>query len=172
MASGFIKVVQRISLYAGLVGMTVLLIGMVLTTGDVIGRKVFSMPIPGAYELSTMILAVFMLLGLAYTQQVKGHVSINIFTPRMPLRVQHIVQIFTILLTLSVFAFLIYQGYFECVSAMETNTVSSVLRIPAYPFKALVPIGVFLLCLELICVLILAVEGLINNKKTGKEVTA
>ena len=172
MADGFIKVVRRISFYAGLVGMIVLLIGMVLTTFDVIGRKVFNLPIPGAVELGKMVLAIFVLLGLAYTQQLKGHVSIDILTPHMSLRTQHILNIITTLLSLFIFAFLIWQGWIETVLTMKSNTVSDVLRIPIFLFKSLVSVGVFLLCLELICGMIIAIEGLVRGKKTSKEVVA
>ena len=57
-----------------------------LTAVDVVGRNLFNHPIPGTVELSQYMLAIFILLGLAYAQQMKAHVAVSIFTSRLPHR--------------------------------------------------------------------------------------
>jgi TRAP-type C4-dicarboxylate transport system permease small subunit len=120
---------------------------MLLTTSDVVGRKFFAKTIPGAFELSEYILAIFILLGAAYTQQVKGHVGVDFITSRLSPRVRAVCQIITILLSLFIIAILIWQGWVE---GIRERTVSDMLRIPQYPFRLLVAIGGFLLWLELL----------------------
>ena len=74
------KVIHRLNFYVAVVGISFIIPLMLLTTGDAIGRKFFSKTIPGTFEISEYILATFILLGAAYTQQVKGHVGL-IFLP-------------------------------------------------------------------------------------------
>ena len=139
--------IQRINFYVCAVGMCLLIPLMLLTTSDVVGRKFFAKTIPGAFELSEYILAIFILLGAAYTQQVKGHVGVDFITSRLSPRVRAVCQIITILLSLFIIAILIWQGWVE---GIRERTVSDMLRIPQYPFRLLVAIGGFLLWLELL----------------------
>jgi len=139
--------IQRVNFYVCAVGMCLIIPLMLLTTSDVVGRKFFSKTIPGAFELSEYILAIFILLGAAYTQQVKGHVGVDFITSRLSPRVRAVCQIITVLLSLFIITILIWQGWVE---GITERTVSDMLRIPQYPFRLLVAIGGFLLWLELL----------------------
>jgi TRAP-type C4-dicarboxylate transport system permease small subunit len=139
--------IQRVNFYICIVGMCLIIPLMLLTTSDVVGRKFFSKTIPGAFELSEYILAIFILLGAAYTQQVKGHVGVDFITSRLSPRVRAVCQIITILLSLFIITILIWQGWVE---GIRERTVSDMLRIPQYPFRLLVAIGGFFLWLELL----------------------
>jgi TRAP-type C4-dicarboxylate transport system permease small subunit len=143
----FKMLIQRVNFYVCAVGMYLLIPLMLLTTSDVVGRKFFSKTIPGAFELSEYILAIFILLGAAYTQQVKGHVGVDFITTRLSPRVRAICQIMTILLSLFIITILIWQGWVE---GIRERTVSDMLRIPQYPFRLLVAVGGLLLWLELL----------------------
>ncbi|OGP64287.1 MAG: C4-dicarboxylate ABC transporter substrate-binding protein [Deltaproteobacteria bacterium RBG_13_47_9] len=131
---------------AGLSGFSLLSM-MLITSGDVLTRDVFKHPIPGTVELSQYMLAVFVLLGLAYTQQVKAHVAVSLVTSRLPHRTQLTLNILTTLIGLFIFFILAWQGW---VVGMEERTVSDMLRIPQYPFRLLVAAAAFLVCLELL----------------------
>lgn len=119
---------------------------MLLTSVDVIGRFFFSKPIPGGVEISSYMLAVFILAGLAYTQQVKGNVQVEFFIAKLPPRAQYIINTLTTLLSLFIIALIAWQG---TIDFMHDTNVSDMLRIPRWPFKALVPLAAVLLCLEL-----------------------
>jgi len=141
------KGIHRLNFYVSVVGMSLLIPLMLLTTGDVIGRGFFRKPIPGTFELSEYILATFILLGAAYTQQVKGHVGVDFVTARLSPHLRTACQIITTLLSLFIIGIVIWQGWIE---GIRERTVSDMLRIPQYPFRLLVAIGGFLLWLELL----------------------
>lgn len=141
------QIIQRINFYVCIVGMCLLIPLMLLTTTDVMGRKFLSKTVPGSFELSEYILAVFILLGAAYTQQVKGHVGVDFITARLSPRTRAVCQIITSLLSLFIIAILIWHGWLE---GIRERTVSDMLRIPQYPFRLLVAVGGFLLWLELL----------------------
>jgi len=139
--------VQRINRWVCYLGMLLILPLMLLTSADVIGRAAWARPIPGIVELSSYMLDIFILLGLAYTQQVKGHVRVSMLTSRLPPRIQIFLEIFVTLLGLFIMALLAWQGW---IVGMEETAVSDMLRIPQRPFKLLVGAAAFLLCLELV----------------------
>ena len=120
---------------------------MLITAADVVSRDLFNHPIAGVVELSGYFLAVLILLGLAYAQQVKAHVTVSIITSRLPLPVQLVLNIIATLIGLLIFLILVWQGL---VVGMEERTVSDLLRVPQSPFRLLVAIAAFLVCLELL----------------------
>ena len=141
------KVIQRLTFYVCAVGMFLLIPMMLLTVGDVIVRATLARTITGALEISEYMLVVFILLGLAYTQQIKGHVRVSFLISRLPPRVQPAVEIVTTLLSLFIIFIVIWQGW---VVGIHETTVSDMLRVPQAPFKLLVAVGGFLLFLELL----------------------
>jgi len=124
---------------------------MLLTFADVAMRSFIGKPIPGTFELSQYILAIFILLGAAYTQQVKGHVGVDFVTSRLSPSLQVCFKILTTLLSLFIIAIVVWQGWVE---GIAEKAVSDQLRIPQSPFKVLVSIGGLLLWLELLIDLI------------------
>jgi len=124
---------------------------MFLTVADVISRDFFNKPIPGVFELSEYMLCVIILLGAAYTQQVKGHVSVDFLTSRFPLKARRTIEVLTTLLCLFMVTLVVWQGF---VVGLEETGVSDMLRIPKGPFMILVGAGGMLLWLELLIGLI------------------
>jgi TRAP-type C4-dicarboxylate transport system permease small subunit len=143
----FRKTVQMASYGACFIGMFLAIPLMLLTVGDVMGRSFFNKPIPGTFELSEYMLAVIVLLGAAYTQQVKGHVGVDFLTSRYSPRAQAVLQAVTTLAGLLIITILVWQGYLE---GIHEKAVSDQLRVPQWPFKLLVAVGGLLLWLELL----------------------
>lgn len=134
--------IQAVTRFLGSVGMLLIFPMMLLTTADATLRDVWSKPIPGAFEMSSFILSVFILLGIAYAHQMKDHVRVTILVDRLPVKLGLLMSIFTTLLSMSVIAVMAWQGW---VLTFETVSVSDMLRIPQWPFRLLVFIcGVFL----------------------------
>lgn len=140
--------------------MVLLIPMMLLTASDIIGRAVWARPIPGAVELSSYMLAVFILLGVAYTHQVKGHVRVTMLVSRLPKRAGLLLDVITTLLSLFIISILAWQGW---VVGIEERTVSDMLRIPQLPFRLLVSVAGLFLCLELLIDLWASVEELIRG---------
>ena len=140
---GVIRTITRVICY---IGMALLIPMMLLTTGEVLGRAIWNKPIPGTLELSSYMLAVFILLGVAYTQQVKGHVRVEMLVRRLPERVGYLFDILTTSLSLFIVVVLAWQGW---ILGVEEKAVSDMLRIPQWPFKLLVFVAATSLALEL-----------------------
>jgi TRAP-type C4-dicarboxylate transport system permease small subunit len=141
------KGIRQVNLFIAGMGACFLIPLMIITAGDVVSRDVFNHPIPGTVELSQYMLAVFVLLGLAYAQQVKAHVGVSIITSRLPYHIQLLLSVIATLFCLFISCILVWQGW---VIGIEEKTVSDMLRVPQYPFRLLIAVAAFLICLELV----------------------
>ncbi len=141
------KRIHQVNRFVAGVGACFLIPLMLFTSVDVVGRDLFDRPIPGMVELSQYMLAVFILLGLAFSQQVKAHVTISLVTSRLPQRAQLLLSIIATLLSLFISSILVWQGW---VIGLEERAVSDMLRVPQYPFRLIVAVAAFLMCLELV----------------------
>ena len=129
------EVIQRMNRWVAGVGAWSLVFLMLLTAADVLGRDLLDCPVPGTVELSQYLLAVFILLGLAYTQQVKGHVNVSVLISRLPASGQLLLRLISSVLSLVLFGLLAWQGW---VVGLAERTVSDLLRVPQFPFRILV----------------------------------
>jgi len=141
------KWIQTVNRFTAGVSGCFLILLMLITAADVVARDIFNHPVPGTVELSQYLLAVFILLGFAYTQQVKAHVAVSLFTSRLPHHGQLILNIISTLFCLFISYIIAWQGW---VVGIGEKTVSDMLRVPQFPFRLLVAVAAFLLCLELL----------------------
>ena len=154
------KFIQKMTFSISFVGMRFLRPMMLRTTGEVVGRAVWSRPIPGSMELSSYMLSIFVLLGIAYTHQVGGHVRVTMLVSRIPVKAAIVLQVLTTLLSLFIIGVMAWQGW---VVGMEERTVSDMLRVPQFPFRMLVSVAGFFLFLELLLDLVGSMQKLIRS---------
>ena len=138
--------VERTIRFVATIGMVFVLPLMLITTADVVGRGFFNKPIAGTFELSEYMLAVIILLGAAYTQQVKGHVAVDFLTSKFSNKTQALCQTLVLFLSLFIVTILVWQGF---MLGIEEKGVTDQLRVPRAPFKMLVGIGGCLVWLQL-----------------------
>lgn len=138
-------VIEKTTRILGYVGMAFLLPMMLLTSADAVARDFWSRPIPGAFEISSYMLSIFILLGMAYAQQTKDHVRATMLIDRLPEKWATAITIVTTVMSMAIVAILCWQGL---VVAFETTQVSDMLRIPQFPFRLLVSVGALFLFLE------------------------
>lgn len=150
------KAIQRLTFFVCALSMFMLIPMMLLTTTDVLGRTLFSRPIPGAVELSEYMLIVVILMGLAYTHQVKGHPRITLVVSRLPVQLQAALEILVNLLSLFIIFIVIWQGWVLATGRMAA-IVSDVLKISQFPFRLLISAGSILLFLEVLVDLMVAI---------------
>jgi TRAP-type C4-dicarboxylate transport system permease small subunit len=142
------KGIRKIEIVFLFIGVGMLLIMMFLGAGDVLGRYLFNKPIKGALEVSQLMMAGVALLCWGYTQAMKGHISIEILLMRYPARVKSIINFFSLILTIVVFSLITWQSTLITIETLRQHRMLENLPFPLFPFKFLVPVGAFVLCLE------------------------
>ncbi|MCX5809667.1 MAG: TRAP transporter small permease [Proteobacteria bacterium] len=157
----FKKIVHRTTYSVCVVGMFLAIPLMLITTCDVISRGFFNKPIAGTLELSEYMLAIIILLGAAYTQQVQGHVGVDFLTSKFSPRGQKLCKIITDVASLAIITILTVYGYIE---GVHETAVSDQLRVPQWPFKLLVAIGGLMLWLEVFVDLLTSIAILRGRK--------
>jgi len=123
---------------------------MLLTAMDVLLRYIFNRPISGALEITEYMMVTLVGFGLAYCAFVKGLVSVEVVTSRFSTRVQAILNSVTYLLSFGFFSLITWQSIKYIRLMFESNLVSAVLHIPAFPFVAMLALGSLVFSLVLL----------------------
>jgi TRAP-type C4-dicarboxylate transport system permease small subunit len=144
----FEKWIERLSKFLGSIGASALVVLMLVTGIDVVGRYVFNRPLEGAYEMSQLALAIVILLGWAYTQSVKGHVDIDILYNRFPGSVRTVLDFFVPLLSLLLFSFIAWQGISFVIESLGWHETTEMLHIPVWVFKLMISVGAISISLQ------------------------
>src|SRR5699024_6592893 len=88
---GFTKFNEVINGIAGII----LLVVMTLITLNVIMRAVFSSPINFTYDVVEILSAIVISLSLAYCAIYKGHIAIDYFVEKLPIKAQEVIDSLT-----------------------------------------------------------------------------
>lgn len=143
---------------------------LVLTlTYEVVARYGFNKPTQWSFDATYFISSLILVLGLAYTWQIGGHVSVDLITTKLPRRVNAALKVFFILTLF----FLCWLNIFRVMiphlqsSWMLKERSMTGFMPPIYPYKTWIFAGIGLLVLQGIVELIKETYALI----TGREIT-
>ncbi len=143
--------IGRIVKVLNYVGMaTLFLVLVVFTTLDVILRYVFRMPFRGAYEIDELALAVIVLFALAYAGIFRRHIAVDLVIGKLPGKARMIVTSVHTCIGIAVWGLIGWYGVVRASYATAHGEASSLLAIPTWPFRFLVPLGAILLGLVLV----------------------
>lgn len=92
-----------------LVAALLLLVMMAVTFVDVIGRYVFNSPLPGAFELTEVLLALVVFVGLPIVTARREHVTVDLLTGRLPGVARHSLARLSLAVTAAVLALLTWR---------------------------------------------------------------
>ena len=142
-----------------------LLVMMVLTSIDALGRYLFNKPIVGAYEFTErylMIIIVF--LSMSYVMKLGGHIRLDLVLDRLSNKMQSILNVIFNLLGATLMFLIGFKGLTNTYSAWINNEVGG--GIIAWPFwlsYIWIPIGAFLFVIRL---LLLSYDSFSDTKKS------
>lgn len=154
----FQKRIEKLNKFIGSIGAGALVVLMLITGIDVVGRYAFHKPLLGAFEISELALALVILLGWGYTQSVKGHIDIDLLYSRLPLSLQTFLDFFIPLLGLCLFSFIAWQGIVFVIDSLGWNETSEMIGIPVWIFKLVIFIGAVSICLQFIADIVTAFQ--------------
>ena len=134
---------------------------MFLTVADVLLRA-GGRPIIGTYEIVALLLALVIGFGIPQVSLDRGHVYMEFLLERFSKRGKNMMNTFTRLLCLTLFAFIGYNLFSVGAGYYASGEISATIKIPFYP----VAYGVAVCCLLECCVFILEI---INIWRGGNE---
>ena len=144
----------RLSTWCEWVGVAGVIVMVAVTCADVLGAKLFMLPVPGSTEIVSLAQVATIVFAVATTQRHKGHISVEMFYAKMRPFIQTLVRAVTSCFGLILFLTLFYQSIRLGNGFLEANEVTATVQIPFYPFAyafalALVPV-VLLILIDLV----------------------
>jgi TRAP-type C4-dicarboxylate transport system permease small subunit len=141
---------KRLSIWGEWIGVVGIIIMVAITCIDVVGAKLFLLPVPGAIEIVSLIQVAAIVFAVAATQREGGHISVEMFVDKLPRRIRALVKMLTSLLGLILFILLIYEGIGLGNEYLDAGEVTATVKIPFYPFAyafsiALLPVAMMML---------------------------
>jgi TRAP-type C4-dicarboxylate transport system permease small subunit len=144
------KWVFRLSAWGEWIGIAGVIVMVAVICADVLGAKLFLLPVPGSTEIVELTQVAAIAFAIAATQRHKGHISVEMFFLKMPPRARALTSAVTSCLGLILFLILAYQGIQLGNGFRAANEVTATVQIPLYPFAygfalAMVPVALMLL---------------------------
>jgi len=124
---------------------------MGLTTVDVALRYLFNSPIAGVYTLCEMLMVGIVYLAIAYVQQQKSHVRVDVLIDRLQGPPRLAFELATLLLALVGFSLMTWQSALLAWDAWVTGDYAmGLIEYPFWPTKSAMTLGIGLLCLRFV----------------------
>ena len=133
-------------LAAGVVGVM-----MVITTTDVVARRVFGEHVKGSYEFVSLLFVYVIFFGLAYAQRQDGHITIGIVYDRLSRKARRPIEGVTLVICLVLFSLITwYSARTAWFNLLAGDTILGAMPVLTWPFRFGVPVGAGLLSLRLL----------------------
>jgi TRAP-type C4-dicarboxylate transport system permease small subunit len=143
----FVETLSKTGAVAGGSGIVIL---MLLATAGAIGRKL-GHPVPCSLEASETIMFASVFLGMAYVALQDGHINVTLFTQRLSIRTQTIMDTVVLLLSAAVFGLLTWSSWGLAWKWFLIREVRlGAFPWPIWPFRFLFVVGMGLIALQLI----------------------
>jgi len=113
---------------------------MLVTVGEMVSRM-FGNPMAGTVETIGWLAAVTTAFALGYTQIHQGHVSIDLFTNRLNLRLRAVINILVYLASTVLFTVVTWNIFHHAGVLKQSGSLSETMKVIVYPWVYLVSLG-------------------------------
>jgi TRAP-type transport system small permease protein len=158
------KLIQKISstlnTLSARIGMLAIVLLLFMTVSDVAGRFLLNKPIPGTFELSKLLFALSVFFSLPVSQYNGENLGITLIYDKFPIRLRGILDVLSSVTSITMFTIAFVQTLKYASRMHNAHTITSVLRMPMYPWIYLASIGIVILVVTLIRDLSIAIKEL------------
>ncbi|MDI1286697.1 MAG: TRAP transporter small permease [Reyranella sp.] len=123
---------------------------MWLTMAEVLGRRLFNAPVPGAIDYIEVGMAAFAFMGAAYCQRLGGHVRMDLLVTNLRGRILWFVEALAILVAVVYIAIIIWASAQDAWRSFDLGDETLDAHVPVWPSKLIVPVAMALLELRLL----------------------
>jgi TRAP-type C4-dicarboxylate transport system permease small subunit len=142
--------IRRLSGWFEWIGLTGLLLMMVITCIDVVGAKIFKLPLLGALDFVVLSQIVAISFAAAMTLITGRHVQVEFFFDLLPRRAQAVIDIIVLLLGFGLFMVIIWRLGVLGYAFQSSGEYSATAYIPIYPFAYAIAFASIPVCLILL----------------------
>ncbi len=162
------KIVDICCNIAGKIGMAAIFILLFLTVGDVLGRFIFTRPIPGTYEVTKILFALSVFFSFSVSQYNGENLGITLIYDKFPVRVRGIIDFIGSVLSIGMFTVAFIQTIKYAARMKASHTITSVLRWPMHPWIYIASIGILVLVIALLWDFIVSIKEM-KGEKTNES---
>lgn len=119
---------------------------MLLTVADVVLRWIFDHPIIGTTEITESMMTCIAFFALAWCAAENSHLKVDLIVDRLPPKVQAVIDSLTTLGGLCLVALIAWRSFLEGIAVQQMHLISSLIKLPAYPFYYIIAAGSVILC--------------------------
>ena len=117
---------------------------------EVLGRKLFNHPVPGAIDWVEVYMAIFAFLPVAYAQRLGVHVRMELVVSKMRGRYLWAAECFAIFVAIVYCVIIIDKSWEHFLRAYLDGDSSIDVQLQTWPGKLVVPCALVLLCIRLV----------------------
>lgn len=137
-----IGALRRFNYWMHYIAGAALMVMLVVQMANIIGRKGFDYPIIGTVELTRMLLVVVVFLGIAYSEDLGDHITIDLIYVRVGPRTKAVLDVFANLLSIIVIGLISIQLYHHAqLTRYVTEEETGILEWPIWPFVMVAAFG-------------------------------
>jgi TRAP-type C4-dicarboxylate transport system permease small subunit len=108
------------------------------------GRYVLATPVPEAFDLSRYLIGAAIMWGFASVGYRGSHIKVDLFAEMLPLHARRLVDFFAWSMLLVFTVLLAWKMTHRVMSAYASGEATFDLRLPAWPFLALICAGAYM----------------------------
>ncbi len=129
---------------------------------DVIGSKLFHMPVPGSTEITSVVQMITIAGGLAFSEIDGRHIRVDFLREWLPERGKASLDLFGSSLALAFFLVAGCMMYENGTSLMDSGTRTLLLKIPLAPFAFWIAFCSLLMCCVIIMKMLASIGRLVK----------
>jgi TRAP-type C4-dicarboxylate transport system permease small subunit len=145
------RLLKKINAAFGFIAAAAIALMMISTTLDTTSRYAINAPIAGVFELNEVLLVIAVFLTVAWTQEYRAHTRVVLIMRRFSMR--NAIKLDTLCWVLC-FIFLAVMGWQSAREALRSYEINEFrwgsVQMQIWWAKALVPLGCWLACLQLV----------------------
>lgn len=163
------KISYAVNRFANGISGVVILLVMLMTVIDVLGRFLLNSPLPGTIEVVELALVVILFLAFGFTEESDMHVSIDTLYEIFPKSIQLVLYEIGGVISFITAALMGWQLYVYAVRMMTGGYISAVLSIPYGPVAFIAALGSLCYALAIFSNMIKMIKKYKLLKKEGNR---
>lgn len=123
---------------------------MWLIDASAFGRKILNAPVPASVEITQSLMAVAIMLPMAYALRSGSHLRVTLFTERLPAPVRRWLLVLAMIIGFGLFAVVTWSTFLFALRSyrIDEHVWGATIRFPVYPAKGAICLGSLLLSLQ------------------------
>ena len=133
-----------------LVGGLFILAVMLLSVANILGRKLFNIPVPGFIDWMVQAVPIIAFLGISYCQRLGSHIRMDLLVSKLKRRALWFFELISVIVMGALVLVLIYGSWNHAERAIMLGDSTIDINLPTWPAKLLVPVMLVMLFARLI----------------------